>query len=261
MTATTGSIGRIPSRVALVTGASEGIGLACARALAAAGARVAILSRRDDALRERAAELADETGAEVIPVAGDLLDPETPRRAVHETASRLGPVEILVANVGGPPRGRADELDDDAWRTAIDGVLWPALRLTRAVVPEMRNARFGRIVHVLSVTVREPVPSLTTSNALRPAVAGLIADHAREYGVHGVTVNGVLPGYTRTARLEELGASAPERLRRLEEQVPAGRLADPSEVAAVALFLASDGASYVNGALIPADGGLSATPR
>jgi 3-oxoacyl-[acyl-carrier protein] reductase len=261
MTGRIPTLGKIPARVALVTGASEGIGLACARALAAAGARVAILSRREDALRERAEELAAETGGEVVPVAGDLLDPETPRRAVQETVSRLGPVEILVANVGGPPRGRAGELDDEAWRTAIDGVLWPALRLTRAVVPEMRTARFGRIVHVLSVTVRQPVPALTTSNALRPAVAGLIADHAREYGVHGITVNGVLPGYTRTARLEQLGASAPERLRRLEQEVPAGRLADPSEVAAVALFLASDAASYVNGVLIPADGGLSAAPR
>jgi 3-oxoacyl-[acyl-carrier protein] reductase len=261
MNGMTTSVGSIPDRVALVTGASAGIGLACARGLAAAGARVAILSRREKELSERAEELAAETGAEVVPVPGDLMDPQTPRRAVQDVASRLGPVEILVANVGGPPRGRADELDDAAWQAAIDGVLWPALRLTRAVIPEMRGRRFGRIVHVLSVTVRQPVGSLTTSNALRPAVAGLIADHAREYGVHGITVNGVLPGYTRTARLEQVGAADPERLRQLEQHVPLGRLADPSEVAAVAVFLASEGASYVNGALIPADGGLSAEPR
>jgi 3-oxoacyl-[acyl-carrier protein] reductase len=261
MNGMTASIGTIPERVALVTGASEGIGLACARGLAAAGARVAILARREKELGERAEELAAETGAEVVPVPGDLMDPDTPRRAVHDVAARLGPVEILVANVGGPPRGRTDELDDDAWRTAIDGVLWPALRLTRAVVPEMRGRRFGRIVHVLSVTVRKPVDGLTTSNALRPAVAGLIADHAREYGVHGITVNGVLPGYTRTARLEQVGVADPERLRLLEQQVPVGRLADPSEIAAVAVFLASEGASYVNGVLIPADGGLTAEPR
>lgn len=257
----TATLGRIPGRVALVTGASEGIGLACARALAAAGARVGVVSRRERELADRARELAAETGGEVVPVAGDLSDPQTPKRAVASVTERLGPVEILVANVGGPPGGRSGELDDGAWQAAIDGVLWPAIRLTRAVVPGMRGRRFGRIVHVLSVTVRQPVPSLTTSNALRPAVAGLIADHARELGVHGITVNGVLPGYTLTSRLAQLGADDPERLRSLEQQVPLARLADPAEVAAVALFLASDGASYVNGALIPADGGLTAAPR
>jgi 3-oxoacyl-[acyl-carrier protein] reductase len=250
----------IPGRVALVTAASEGLGRACARALALAGAEVAILSRDRARIEATASELAEETGARVVGLVGDLAERGAGTHAVAETARALGPVEILVANVGGPPAGDFDRLDDGAWDAAIAGVLRPAIELSRAVLPRMRVARFGRIVHLLSLTVREIVPGLTSSNALRPAVAGLVADLARANAVHGITVNGVCTGYTRTRRIEELGSASPERLRLLEENIPAARIADPEEIAAVAHFLATDAASYVNGALVPVDGGASARP-
>lgn len=250
----------IPGRVALVTAASAGIGEACARALARAGARVALLARRERELKDLAESIAADFGVETLAVPADLSVPGAVEGAVRTVTARLGPVEVLVANVGGPPAGRFGELGDDEWKAAIDGVLYPAIRLTRAVTPRMISERYGRIVHVMSITVRQVVPGLTASNALRPAVAGLVADSAREFGVHGITVNGVLPGYTRTQRLAQLGQSDPERLRELERQVPLGRLADPAEVAAAAAFLASDAASYVNGVLLPVDGGLTAAP-
>ncbi len=249
---------RIPDRVALVTAASEGIGRAAAEGLAAAGARVAILSRDPEKLSAAARGIEERTGVRPLTVRGDLLDPATAGRAVAEVAHSLGPVEILVANVGGPPGGAFDALDDADWDKATAGVLGAAIRLVRAVLPAMRRARFGRIVHVLSTTARAPLAGLTTSNALRPAVAGLIADLARENAIHRITVNGICPGYTRTARLLELGVGAPERLREFERSAPIGRLADPAEIAAPVVFLASDAASYITGAILPVDGGLTA---
>lgn len=248
----------IPSRVALVTAASSGIGHASAMALAAAGAEVAILSRSQERLDGAAKEILKATGRKVLTIAGDLTRPELPAEAVRRVNQELGPVEILVANVGGPPAGNFDALDDALWQRSFDAVLSPAIRLSRAVLPGMRSARFGRIVHVLSMTVRQPVAHLTSSNALRPGLAGLIADMAQELAVSGITVNGVCPGYTRTARMAELGADDPARLRRIEESIPAGRLASADEIAAVVLFLASDAASYVTSAMIPVDGGVTA---
>ncbi|UCF66697.1 MAG: SDR family oxidoreductase [Acidobacteriota bacterium] len=251
----------VEDRVALVTAASSGIGLASARALARAGGRVAILSRDERRLAHAREQVRGTSGADVVTIAGDLDEPVTARRALHAAAETLGPVEIVVANVGGPPPGTFDDLDDAAWDRAVRGVLLAAVRLTREALSSMRQRRYGRIVHVLSVTVRTPIIGLTTSNALRPAVAGLIADLARENAPHGITVNGVCPGYTRTPRIEQLGAQAPARLRALEAEIPAGRLADPDEIAAAVLFLASEQASYVNGVMLPVDGALTARPQ
>jgi 3-oxoacyl-[acyl-carrier protein] reductase len=251
---------RIPDRVALVTAASQGIGLATAEALARAGARVAILSRDSRKLAEAARGVEQRTGFRPFTVEGDLLKPDVPARAAAEVARALGTVEILVANVGGPPGGTFDSLDDAAWERAAAGVLGAAIRLCRAVLPAMRQARFGRIVHVLSLTARAPARGLTASNALRPAVAGLVADLALENAIHRITVNGVCPGYTRTARLAELHTDAPDKLRELEERTPIGRLADPAEIAAPIVFLASDAASFITGAILPVDGGLTARP-
>lgn len=249
---------RIPGRVALCTAASQGLGFACALGLARAGGRVAILSRNQENLAAAAARIEAAAGEKPLTLTGDLGDPATAARAVGEVTRALGPVEILVASVGGPPAGTFDTLDDGAWNQAIDGVLWAAIRLCRAVLPAMRVARFGRIVHILSSTVRTPVPGLATSNALRPAVAGLIATLARENAVHGITVNGICPGYARTARLEALRGRSPEQMRALEAQIPAGRLADPEEIAAPAVFLASEAASYITGVMVPVDGGVTA---
>ncbi len=260
MTGSMSSWAEIPGRVALVTAASSGIGLATATALARAGARVAINARDADRLAKAAETIREQTGREVLPLPGDLREPELPALLVGRTAGSLGPVEILVANVGGPSPGSFDAMDDSAWDGALDAVLRPAVRLSRAVLPSMRSARFGRIVHVLSMTVREPVANLTASNVLRPGLVGLVADMARENAVHGITINAVCPGYTRTPRIEEVGATNPEMVRALEARIPTGRLASADEIAAGALFFASDAASYVTGTAMPIDGGVTARP-
>jgi 3-oxoacyl-[acyl-carrier protein] reductase len=247
----------IPGRVALVTAGSEGIGLAAALALARSGAQVAILSRDPHKLAAAAEAIHAASGTLPLAVAADVADAAATARALAEVTRTLGEIEILVVNVGGPRKGTFDSADDAAWDDGVRQTLGPAVRLTRAVLPAMRRARFGRIVHVLSVTAREPLPGFALSNALRPAVAGMIGDVARENAVHRVTVNGVCPGYVRTRRLAGLDGDA---LRRLEERIPAGRLADPSEIGAVVAFLASDAASYVTGAIVPVDGGFTARP-
>ncbi len=247
----------IPGRVALVTAASEGIGLASALAMARAGAQVAILARDPGKLAAAAETVRAAAGSVPLTLAADLGDGDATARALAEVTRTLGAIEILVANVGGPRKGTFDALDQDAWDEGVRQTLDPAVRLTRAVLPAMRRARFGRIVHVLSVTARDPLPGFAISNALRPAVAGLIGDVARENARHRVTVNGVCPGYVRTRRLAGLDGDA---LRRLEDRIPAGRLADPAEIGAVVAFLASDAASYVTGAIVPVDGGLTARP-
>lgn len=256
------SVHDLTGRGALVTGASAGIGFAAALALARRGARVAIASRGGAKLAEAQRALAGE-GFAVAAIAADLRQGEEIERLVEEAEGRLGGIDILVANNGGPTAKPAVELTEEDWSAAIPAVLLFVPRLVRLVLPGMRARRWGRIVAVNSVSARQPIANLALSNALRPAVLGYLKTLSQEVAAEGVTVNAVLPGYTLTERQVELAAATAARTGRRPEEVraawtanvPIGRLAEPDEIGEAIAYFASPAAAYVTGQALAVDGG------
>jgi 3-oxoacyl-[acyl-carrier protein] reductase len=252
----------LTGRVALVTGGSSGLGFAAAQALGRRGARVVIASRGGDKLEAARGRLAA-AGAEAFAIAADVRDPEALSRLAEETARLAGPVDVLVANGGGPPAKPALELTEEDWQVAIPLAFLFVPRLCRLVVPGMRERRWGRIVAINSVSSRQPIANLASSNALRPAVLGYLKTLSQEVAGDGVTVNAVLPGYTRTDRQEELAAAASARTGKPKQEIvagwigntPMGRMAEPEEIGEVIGFLCTPAASYLTGQSIAVDGG------
>jgi 3-oxoacyl-[acyl-carrier protein] reductase len=255
-------MGDLTDRVALVTGSSSGLGMAAARALARRGARLAINSRGGERLERAGRELADE-GAEVVAIPADVRRVEELEELVSEVEAQLGPVDILVANGGGPRVKPAAELDDNDWAEAIPLTLLFVPRLCTFVLPGMRRRRWGRIIAINSVSARQPIPRLALSNALRPAVLGYLKTLSQEVAADGVTVNAVLPGYTRTERQVELatamaqqtGRSVDEVLASQAAGIPSQRLAEPPEIGEMIAYLSSPAAAYITGQAIVVDGG------
>lgn len=253
---------RLTGRHALVCGASQGLGRATAFELAELGASVTLLSRSADALAALAAELpATQPGQTHRYVAADMLDTDALAAAVEGVVADHS-VHVLVNNSGGPPPGPVASADTEAFLSAYRQHVIAAQVLTRACLPGMREARYGRVINIISTSVKEPIPNLGVSNTVRAAMAGWAKTLASEVAKDGITVNNILPGYTRTPRLEALveescraGRSRDEVERGLLASVPAARFAEPSEVAAMIAFLASPAAGYVNGISIPIDGG------
>ncbi|MEV0384225.1 SDR family oxidoreductase [Nonomuraea sp. NPDC050643] len=245
----------ISGKVALVTGGSAGIGLAAAKSLAREGCDVCVVARDPEKLADAVVEL-QEFGKVVHAVLADVEDQAAARRMVEETRDVLGPIDILVANSGGPPAGRFDEVGLAEWEIAIQRNLLGTVRLIHAVLPEMRSRGWGRIVTVTSRSAREALDGLALSNATRPAVAGVVRTLAREVGADGVRINNVMPGPIETDRLREL-SGGDEALSLRGEQVPVGRIGRPEEVGDVVAFLASERASFVNGISMLVDGGES----
>ena len=249
----------LDDKVALVCGASRGLGRAVAEELAAEGASVAVCSR--DA--ERLAAAAAEIGPGVLAVAADLAVPGEPTRAVEGVLERFGRLDVLVTNTGGPPAGTHDTLSLEDWDRATALLLRSVVELSAAALPGMKERGWGRILAVTSVAVKQPVDNLMLSNSLRAAVTGFAATLAREVAKDGITVNTILPGYTATERVTELneanarreGVDPAEIQARLEASIPLGRLAEPSELAALAAFLASERAGYITGGAFAVDGG------
>ena len=247
----------LEGKIALVTGASSGLGFAAAKALAGRGARVAIASRGGEKLDQARERL----GAIAIPA--DIRDADALTNLVGEVERRLGPVDILVANGGGPPSKPALDLTEEDWQVAIPLALLFVPRLCRLVLPGMRERRWGRIVAINSVSTRQPIAGLALSNSLRPAVVGYLKTLSQEVAAEGITVNAVLPGYTRTERQEELATAASARTGKSKEEIvagwigntPIGRMAEPDEIGAMVGFLCSPEASYVTGQAIAVDGG------
>lgn len=253
----------LKGKAALVCGASAGLGRAIAHALAEEGADLVICSRSEERIGSAAAEIADATGARVESVAANLSTLEGCRTAVRAAEDALGRVDILVTNTGGPPSGPFEDHTPETWSKSISQNLESVVNLVRAALPGMKERRWGRIVNVTSISVKQPVAGLILSNTLRAGVTGFAKTIANEAGPFGVTVNNVLPGYTRTERLVELAdavagrtdATQDEVYGRWEAEVPMGRLAEPEELAALAAFLCSERAGYVTGQSVAVDGG------
>lgn len=237
-------------RTAIVCGASSGMGLAISEALAAEGANVAMFARR-----EQLAEEAERIGA--LAVRGDLTDPAHLEALVERTLDAFGGIDVLVLNGGGPPPGPAVGLTAADVEAAVELLLLPHVRLVDLCLPALRASGRGRIVAVESSSVREPLSNLALSNAVRPGVVGWLKTLARELGPDGVTVNVIAPGRIDTARFRQV---YPDGLSEHDLQaIAAGRVGSPEEIASVACFLASEGAGYVTGAVIPVDGGIATT--
>lgn len=248
---------------ALVCGGSEGIGRAAAHELALLGASITVLARREGALREAAGQLPREAEGQshgwIVADVGETAA----LRAKIEAAGTSAPFHILVNNSGGPPSGPVHDAAPDAFLDAFRLHLIAAQACVQAVLPGMRDARWGRIVNVVSTSVREPIANLGVSNTVRGAVAGWAKTLSRELGAAGITVNNVLPGYTRTQRLEQIlhdraqaaNKSEDEIARAMVGSVPVGRFAEAHEVAAAIAFLASPAAAYINGVSLAVDGG------
>jgi 3-oxoacyl-[acyl-carrier protein] reductase len=252
----------IKDKVALVAASSKGIGFAIAEELAANGARLVMCARGGKDLRASADKLRAK-GADVLDVVADVSNPQDIARLTSNAIEKFGRVDMLVANSGGPPAGAFETFTAESWSDAAQLLLFSTVELVRAVLPGMKERRWGRILNVTSIAAKQPVDGLMLSNSLRAAVHGFARTLANEVAPFGITVNNILPGYTRTDRVVSLakhasatkGISIEESYKAWEEQVPMGRLAEPREIAAVAAFILSERASYLTAGSIAVDGG------
>jgi 3-oxoacyl-[acyl-carrier protein] reductase len=239
----------LKGRTAIVCGASAGMGLAIAESLAEEGANVTMFARRRDALEREAERLG------ALPVRGDVRSPRDLEQLVERTLTAFGGLDILVNNSGGPTRGTALEADPEAVESAIELLLLSVVRLTRLCLPQLETSGHGRVINITSSSVREPIDGLALSNMIRPGVVGWSKTLAREVGPRGITVNSIAPGRIDTERIREVYPDGPSEADLAT--IPLRRLGTTREIGDVVCFLASDRASYLTGALIPVDGGLT----
>jgi 3-oxoacyl-[acyl-carrier protein] reductase len=253
----------IKGQGAIVAAASRGLGRACAIALAAEGVNVAVFARDLDALNETVAATR-EHGVEAVAIQADVTEPDQIRQVVERAASEFGRLDILVCNAGGPPPGTFATTDEEQWELAFQLSLMSVVRLVNAALPHMRRQGGGRIMNLLSTSVREPIDGLILSNSIRPGVIGLAKTLSQELGPDHITVNNIITGSIMTDRqrslrertAQQLGITVEEAIKRVEKNIPLGRLGEPEELAALVAFLASRQAAYITGASIPVDGGI-----
>lgn len=255
----------LKGKVAIVAGASKGLGKAIAMELAREGANLVICSRNETTLLETAREIGSQTGMQILAVPGDVSKPGDVQSVIDKTIARFGRIDILVNNAGGPPAGPFETLGDEEWAKAIELNLLSAVRMSRAVLPQMKKQGSGRIINLTSLAAKEPMENLILSNAARAGVLGLAKTLATELAKYNITVNSVLPGWHLTDRVGETMKYRAEQHKRSVEEVqgeitrniPMGRMGKPEELAAAVAFLASERASYITGVSLVVDGGTS----
>lgn len=247
----------------LVAAASSGIGLATARLFLTEGAKVSICSHNPEKLAAAVETLYQKTGRRPLSFECDLTKENDCEKWVKESEKIYGPVQVLVTNTGGPPAGSWNELVPDDWTKAYDLILRSVMKFVGLVTPAMAEAKWGRLVFISSIAAKQSIPHLASSSTFRAGLLGYAKVLAADLGKHNITVNTVLPGYTLTARQKELaekaalqsGKTAEEIIKSWEVGIPLGRTAMPEEIAAAVLFLASEKATYITGAVLPVDGG------
>ncbi len=253
----------LKDRVVIVAASSEGMGRATAEAFAAEGARLAICSRNDSKIQQVAGDLRARHGVEVFAQALDVTDSTGVGKYVEAVAGHFGRIDVCVTNAGGPPARNFLATTIEEWRRAFELSFLSAVSFAHAVIPYMQRNRWGRVITITSVSVKQPIPELVYSNAIRASVVGLVKSLAEEFGRDGILVNNVAPGYTATDRLKELadvqalaaGVTQKQIFEKWAASTAVGRIARPEEVAEVIVWLASERASYVTGQTVLVDGG------
>lgn len=254
----------LKNKVALVAASSRGLGKAIAAGLAREGTKLVICARGKDVLEKTADEILLATGVTVFPLAIDLNKKEQINWLIEETMDLFGRIDILVTNAGGPPPGRFERLEEDDWEKSSQLTLMSVVRLSRAVIPSMRKQKWGRIIHMASISARQPIPDLFLSNVFRPAVLGLAKSLSQELAEDHILVNAVCPGFFLTDRIQQLIEESSKGDRKKSKKImddmvadiPLGRMGDPEELANLVVFLASEKASYITGSIFTMDGGL-----
>jgi 3-oxoacyl-[acyl-carrier protein] reductase len=255
---------QLKGKRALIAGSSRGLGYALARGLALEGASVALNSRDPENVTAAAQALKAETGAQVVPLVGDVSQADAPARLVAEAVEALGGLDLLATNSGGPPAGKFEDFDEATWQKAVDLALMSHVRMIRAALPHLRKSQAASVLTITSYSVKQPIPLLVLSNSVRAATVGLTKTLALELGADGIRFNSILPAWTETERVTELmqararakGTTPEEEKARQARESPLGRMAQPEEFANAAVFLLSPAASYITGAMLTVDGGM-----
>ncbi len=254
---------KLKNRVAVITGASQGIGRATAESFAAEGCKLAICSRTPQSIEMAAEDIRKKFGVEVFAQALDVRDAEQITKFIDGTVAKFGKVDICVANAGGPPAKRFLATTQEDWQKAIEQNFLSLVYLAQQVIPHMQKNNWGRFITLTSVTTKQPVNDLVLSNAARMAVVGLVKSLSNEFGKDGILVNNVAPGYTATDRLKELAKTKSAAQNKSEKEIfdawavdaPLKRVAEPREVADTIVWLASERASFITGQTVLVDGG------
>ncbi len=244
----------LKDKIAFVAASSQGLGKSVALELAKEGAKIIICGRNKEQLEKTEQELENQTNRKLLSIAGDLSLSAEREQIIHKSLQVHGKIDILVTNTGGPPAGKLEEFKEQDWDNAYHQLLSSAVGLINGFLPGMKAQRWGRIISITSMAVKQPINNLILSNAVRASVVGLIKTLANELGMYNITVNNVMPGYTETARLKKLIENSPS-FSAGKAEIPLGRFGKPEEFAAAVAFLASERASYITGVSLAVDGG------